>query len=88
MNLVLDIGGSSTKYKIFDQKQKCLYSDNVQYGQLINAMAIQKIVEGIYLTTKEKYPISNIAISSLGIIDSATGQISGLGGIANYNSIN
>lgn len=88
MNLVFDIGGTSTKYILFDENKKEICKDRIVYNKLINDEEIKKIVNEVFSKLSAEYVIKNIAFSTLGVINSETGQISGLGAIENYNSIN
>ncbi|MDR1234938.1 MAG: ROK family protein [Mycoplasmataceae bacterium] len=88
MYLVLDIGGTSLKFKVFNLQRKPIFSNTIHYHKIINNKEILSIVDKLYTTLKQKYPITKIAISSLGIVDNKTGKISGLGGINNYNNVN
>jgi predicted NBD/HSP70 family sugar kinase len=76
------------KYKIFNDQYQPTFSDVIHYGKLIDGKQITKIVLDLYQQLKTQYRIQKIAISSLGIIDSETGKISGLGGIKNYHNVN
>ncbi|WHQ37246.1 ROK family protein [Spiroplasma sp. SV19] len=88
MNLVFDIGGLSTKYILFDQKKMIILQDKFIYGGLINHKTIEKIITQIYYKIIGDYHVKNIAISSLGVINTVTGEISGLGAIKDYHLVN
>lgn len=90
MKLVFDIGGTSCKYGVYEDILKEIENDEVVYGKLINHQQLYKIVYDltVNLIVKYHHKIEAIAISSPAIIDSATGEISGLSAIKNYHLIN
>ncbi|AXK50815.1 ROK family protein [Spiroplasma alleghenense] len=87
MNYVFDIGGMSTKYEIYDKKTK-VKEGNVVYKKFIDEKEIQAIINQIIVENKTDFKVGAIAISSPGIINPETGEISGLAAIENYHLVN
>ncbi|AVP48984.1 ROK family protein [Williamsoniiplasma luminosum] len=88
MNLVLDIGGMSTKIAICDNNNKFIYRHNFSYPNLISIDVLVRELEqrifDIILTNK----IDNICISSPGNVNPVSGEIKGLSAIQGLETFN
>ncbi|AUF83207.1 ROK family protein [Mesoplasma syrphidae] len=88
MRLCLDIGGMSVKAAVFSGT-KIVYRKNVVYGKIIDNVELLKIINNLITEITSLYrEISDIGISSPGVIDVATTQVHGFAAITNINKIN
>ncbi|WP_338972582.1 ROK family protein [Spiroplasma endosymbiont of Panorpa germanica] len=87
MDYIFDIGGMSSKFEIYDGDKK-VKSGNFIYEKFVNNFEIIEIIDNIITKNQDKFPITVIGISSPGIVDPVSGQISGLAAIENYHLVN
>lgn len=87
MTLVFDIGGMSTKVALINSNKKILFRDVIKYPSYTNGDDLLKNIK-IKIDENLHKNLSSIAISSCGVINSETGNISGLSAIKDYSKIN
>ncbi len=87
MYLVIDIGGTFTKYAIMDAESNFVYQDKMPTEQKDLSSFIDSLVE-LYNRFSKAYEIEGIAISSPGMIDSNTGFMYNGGSLFFIDKIN
>ncbi|WP_381415120.1 ROK family protein [Spiroplasma endosymbiont of Anurida maritima] len=87
MRIAFDIGGMSTKIAVVDNG-KIIKKDEILYPNYTNGLDLLKqIKEKLNLYVKD-YKFTDICISACGIINSSTGDISGLSAVKNFELVN
>jgi len=88
MKLCFDIGGMSTKIALISD-EKILETDLIKYPNFIEGSELLKAIQTkVKLFFEKNNQIKSINLSTCGIVDSNSGQISGTSAVQNYHVVN